>query len=68
MSKYRRIPNTGYSFTKEPPLRLNYKPVEHMYFKNTFTWLVKELDKGTYYHYCRMPSGRVMCKISLMPF
>jgi len=57
-----------YCFAEEPPQSLQFTTPFFQYFKANFTWLVKQDIHGNYFHYTRMPSGRIMYRISLLPF
>jgi len=56
-----------YFFLPELPDYFNYTPVTTQYIKSNFTWLVKSKDLQTFFHYCRMPSGRLLCKWVVIP-
>jgi len=51
-----------YFFLPDLPDYFNYTPVTGQYIKANLTWLIKEKDAETFFHYCRMPSGRLLCK------
>lgn len=57
-----------YAFAEDVPANLSYTLPFHFYFKGSFTWFVKEDIADHYFHYTRMPSGRIMYRISLLPF
>jgi len=57
-----------YFYIDELPEEYIPAKVVHVYWKGIFTWLVKEIEPGLYFHYCRLISGRLLYKFTELPF
>lgn len=59
--------SSEYFFLPDLPKCFAYTVPVSQYIKGNFVWLVKTVDDKAFFHYTRMPSGRLLCKWVAIP-